>query len=244
MSADLPVRGGPLGARLLRRFGAWTIRRDLATHYRRVVHAGADGDPAPGRPMVVYANHHVHHDSYLIVHWLLRHRARPVVVWMAEWARAPLFGPLGALPFPAEDARERTATIRETARRMTADPRTALVLFPEGVMHPADDGIWPFRADLPRLARLLPPETAWLPVGVHLAGWGESRPTIVLATGEPHDAPDGREPERLTATHDAARATRPADLAAGRARLLLDGARGPDERWDLSRLAPLMRRWT
>ncbi len=239
-----PEAGGPLGARLLRRFGAWTIRRDLASHYRRVVRVGAAGDPAAGQPLVVYANHHVHHDSYLLVHWLRRHLGRPVVVWMAEWARAPLFGPLGALPFSTSDPRERTATIRETARRMAADPRTALILYPEGTMHPADDGLWPFRTDLDRLARLLPPSTAWVPTGIHLAGWGESRPTLVLATGSPHDAPDGRERDRLDAALGLARAARPSDLAAGRAHLVLDGTRGPDERWDLSRLAPLLRRWT
>lgn len=243
MTPPLPVTGGPLGARALRRFGAWTIRRDLASHYRRVVYLGA-GDPAPGRPLVVYANHHVHHDGYLLVHWLLRHLARPPVVWMAEWARAPLFGPLGALPFPADDPRERTATVRETARRMVADARTALIVFPEGSMHPADDGLWPFRTDFGRLARLLPPPTAWVPAGVHLAGWGESRPTLVLATGDAHDTPDGHESARVGATLATACALRPDDLAAGRARLLLDGARGPDERWDLSRLAPLIRRWT
>lgn len=240
-----PYAGGPLGARALRAFGLWTIRRDLASHYRRAVRAGApaEADPAPGRPLVLYANHHLYHDSYLLVHWLVRHLARPIVVWMEAWERAPLFGPLGALPFPSGDARARAATVRETAHRMAVDPRTALILYPEGTMHPPDDGLWPFRADLPRLARLLPPATAWVPVGVHAAWWGESRPTLVLATGPAHDTPDGGECDRLAAALGVARDARVDDLTPGPAARLLDGAAGPDERWDLRRLAPLVRRW-
>ncbi len=248
-----PYAGGTVGARALRRFAAWTVRRDLATHYRRCVRAGAlpSDDPAPGRPLVVYANHHIYHDSYVLLHWLTRHLHRPIVVWMAAWDRAPLFGPLGALPFPAGDARGRAATVRDTARRMASDPRTALILYPEGAMHPPEHGLAPFRADLPRLARLLPETTAWVPAGIHATWWGESRPTLVLATGDVHGAPEpapapagGDEPRRLADALGAARAARPADLAQGRAFCLLDGARGPDERWDLSRLAPLARRWT
>jgi 1-acyl-sn-glycerol-3-phosphate acyltransferase len=203
--------------------------------------AGPDGRP---RPLVLYANHHYVHDGYLL--WLLVVRAlgRPALVWMEAWERAPLFAPLGALPFPPGDARTRARTIRATARRMAADPRTVLFLYPEGALGPPDAGLAPFRADLPRLAPLLPPETHWWPVGVHATWWAEARQTALLAAGPPHPAPDGREAERLAALLARLRAARPADLAAGHAHPLLDGRRGPEERWDLSRLAPLFRRWT
>lgn len=233
-------------ARALRRFAAWTIRRDLTTHYRRCVRAGAvpGADPALGCPLVVYANHHVYHDSYLLLQWLTQSLGRPIVVWMAAWERAPLFGPLGALPFPTNGASGRAATIRETARRMTADPRTTLILYPEGAMHPPEDGLAPFRADLPRLARLLPETTRWVPTGVHASWWGESRPTLVLATGAPHERPDGDEAARLDAALATARRARPADLAEGRAATFLEGKPGPDEQWDLRAVAPLIRKWT
>ena len=233
-----------LGARLARRFAERTIRAEL-DRLRRVV--GVDGveeDPAPGRPLVVYANHHVYPDSFLLWHLVTQTWGRPMVVWMEAWDRAPLFGPVGALPFPEGDARRRVRTMRETARRMAADARTALYLYPEGAMRVPEDGLGPFLADLPRLARVLPDAVAWVPVGVHAAWWGESRPTGVLALGEPHDAPDGAERARLAAALDAARAARPADLEAGTARLLRDGPPGADERWDLSRLAGPFERWT
>ncbi|WP_412062600.1 1-acyl-sn-glycerol-3-phosphate acyltransferase [Rubrivirga sp. IMCC45206] len=228
------------GARLARRFAERSIRGELAA-LRRVVGVGAD-DPAPGRPLVLYANHHVYPDSFLLWHLTTRVWRRPMVVWMEAWDRAPLFGPVGALPFPDGDARRRMRTIRETARRMTDDPQTALYLYPEGKMRVPEDGLGPFATDLPRLARVLPDDAQFVPVGITTSWWGESRPTAVLAVGDAH-RPDGDEPARLAVMLDLARATRPEDLA-NDARVLLDGRPGADERWDLSRLAPFFERLT
>ena len=230
-------------ARLARHFAARLIRRALRRAFRRVVWAG----PAPAlppAPVVLYANHHLFHDGYLL--WLLvGHRlGRPVVVWMEEWARAPLFGPLGALPFPPDDPRARAVTIRETARRMSADPRTVLLLFPEGAQGRPDDGLAPFQADLPRLARLLPPETHWWPVALRATWWGEARPTALLTGGALAASPDGQEPDRLQGLLDLLTGAVPDALRAGHARLLLDGGPDAHERWDLSTLAPLFRRWS
>ena len=231
-----------VGARLARRFAERTLDRALRDSLRRVVGVGAE-DPAPGRPLVLVANHHVYPDSFLLWHLITRVWGRPMVVWMEAWDRAPLFGPVGALPFPADDARRRVRTVRETTRRMTDAPRTALYLYPEGSMRVPEDGLGPFKADLPRLARLLPEDTAWAAVGIRTSWWGEARPTAILAVGPAQDTPD-RARRQLLDAMDAAQAARPADLEAGRARLLLDGRVGDDERWDLRRLAPLFERWT
>ena len=237
--------GGGLALRLGRAYAARTMNASLKAAFRRAVWDDeAIRDPAPGRPLVVYANHHVYHDSFLLWRLLTRGLGRPIVVWMARWEQAPIFGPIGALPFPDGDARARAQAIRETVRRMDADPRTALYVYPEGQMHPPEDGLLPFKADLPRLARLLPDSAAFVPVGVRASWWGESRPTAILGAGEAHDAPDGSEPERLGSVLARLEARRPADLAAGRMTTFFDGAPGPDERWDLSAVAPLFRRIT
>ncbi len=234
-----------LALRAGRAYAARTMTRSLRAAFRRAVWAAPDLiDPAPGRPLVVYANHHVYHDSFLLWHLLTRGLGRPMVVWMARWEQAPLFGPIGALPFPDDDARARAVTIRETARRMKADPRTALYVYPEGHMHPPEDGLLPFVADLPRLARLLPSDAAFVPVGIRSSWWGESRPTAVLGAGAAHEAPDGGEHARLSAVLQRLEALRPADLESGGARTVFDGRPGPDERWDLSPVAPLFRRIT
>ena len=234
-----------LALRAGRAYAAQTMTQSLRAAFRRTVWAApALEDPAPGRPLVVYANHHVYHDSFLLWHLLTRGLGRPIVVWMAEWERAPIFGPIGALPFPDDDARARAQTIRETARRMTADARTALFVYPEGHMHPPEDGLLPFKADLPRLARVLPDTAAFVPVGLRTSWWGQSRPTAILGAGEAHGTPDGTERERLAAVLDRLGGVRPGDLDLGHAITVFDGQPGPDERWDLSPVAPLFRRIT
>lgn len=227
---------------LVRRFAERTIRTDLRRGLRRVVWVGEPAPEAlaPGRPLVLYANHHYYPDSYLLWHLTTQVLRRPMLVWMEAWDQAPLFGPVGALPFPEADPRERMRTIRVTARRMERDARTALYLYPEGTMGVPEDGLAPFRADLPRLARVLPEAVAWVPVGVRLVWWGESRPTALLGAGSPHEAPDGTERDRLGAVLDRLEAARP---EAGQ-RVLLEGTAGADERWDLSRVAPFFRRLT
>ncbi|MGB3542330.1 1-acyl-sn-glycerol-3-phosphate acyltransferase [Rubrivirga sp.] len=236
----MSARPDGIAARLARRFADRTIRGELRSGLRRVVGVGGiEDDPAPGRPLVVYANHHVYPDSFLL--WLLTTQVwrRPMVVWMEAWDRAPLFGPVGALPFPDDDPKRRLRTIRETARRMAADPTTALYLYPEGTMRIAGDGLGPFRADLPRLARILP-DAAWVPVGIATEWWGEARPTAVMAIGDVHDAPDGDERSRLLSALEDAHAARPTDDLP----VLFQGTAGADERWDLSRTVPFFERLT
>lgn len=231
-----------LGARLLKRFAERTIDQSLRRSLRRVVGVNAD-DPSPGRPLVLLANHHVYPDSFLLWHLITRAWDRPMVVWMEAWDRAPLFGPVGALPFPTDDPRRRVRTIRETTRRMESDPATALYLYPEGAMRVPEDGLGEFKADLPRLGRLVPGTAAWVPVGIRTSWWGEERPTAILAVGPAQDSPEDARAHLVQAMTEAEE-VRPGDLDSGRARVLLEGAVGADERWDLSRLAPLFERWT
>ena len=218
------------------------MTKDLRRGLRRAVGLNAD-DPAPGRPLVLLANHHVYLDSFLLWHLTTQVWGRPMVVWMEAWDRAPLFGPVGALPFPADDARRRVRTIRETARRMDDNPGTCLYLYPEGSMRVPEEGLGPFKADLDRLARTLPDGVAWAPVGIRTSWWGEARPTAILAVGEARDTPDDAR-RYLVESMAHAETARPEDLKSGRARVLFEGSVGDDERWDLSRVAPLWERWT
>ena len=234
-----------LGSRVARRFAERIVASDLRSVLRRVVWAGERvEDPAPGRPLVLYANHHYFLDSYLLWHLTTQVLRRPMLVWMEAWDRAPLFGPAGALPFPANDARQRVRTVRETARRMERDSRTTLILYPEATIDVPEAGVRPFRADLPRVAHVLPEAAVWWPVGVRLTWWGERLPTAVLGAGAAHEHVEGAEADRLTAVLDRLREVRPEHLASGGAHVLLEGSPGADERWDLARLAPFFRRLT
>ena len=230
-----------------RRVAAWLvdrmIRRDLKRTFRRIVWIGAEpwkeGALDPARPLVLYTNHHSFHDGYFL--WWLTHQTldRPPILWMNDWEQIPLFGPIGALPFPTDDAAQRLATIRETARRLAAGPEHVFVYFPEGELRAPDTGLGEFDPTaFTRLARLFPADTQWWPVGMRVTWWGEDRPTVLLTGGTPHE-PDGRERDRLQALLTELQAMRP-----GMGRTLLDGAASAHERWNLAALAPLFRRWT
>ncbi len=236
--------GRGTGTRMIGRIIETVIRRDLLSTFRRVVWAGPGPIELPAGPLVLYANHHFIHDTYLL--WLLAVRmlGRPAIVWMEEWKRVPLFAPLGALPFPVDDPSARMRTMRETVRRMTTTPETVLFLYPEGAIGPPDAGLAPFRTDLARLAGVLPPDTTWVPIAVHVTWWGEARPTAVVGAGAPHAAPDGAEAERLETLMHSLTFLRKDDVIRGTSRVILEGRRGADERADLGLLAPLFRRWT
>jgi hypothetical protein len=160
---------------------------------------------------------------------------------MEEWDRVPVFAPLGALPFPPGDPKARAATIRATARAMESEPGTVLFLYPEGALGPADAGLAPLRADMPRLARVLPAATSWVPAAIHVAWWGEARPTALVATGTPHGSPDGSEADRLETLMASLRFVRKGDLGRGSSRILLEGRAGPDERANLGFSKPFFR---
>jgi hypothetical protein len=218
------------------------ILRDLRRTFRRVVWAGPGAVALPPGPVVLYANHHYVHDTYLL--WLLAGRVlgRPARVWMEEWDRVPVFAPLGAMPFPAGDPAVRSRTIRSTIRWLDARRDPVLFLYPEGRLGPPDAGLAPFKADLQRLASVFPERTTWVPAAIHVTWWGEAKPTAVLAFGAPHTAPDGVEPERLETLLASLRFVRPPDLERGPLRVLLEGKRGMDERARLGFSAPFFRR--
>jgi hypothetical protein len=216
-----------------RRAGYAMVGRALRRTFRRITWVEPPPLPPAERPVVLYANHHAFHDSY-VLGWLVeRALARRTVVWMAALDRFPFFAPLGALPFPPDSARRRAATVRTTRALMARDPRTTLVYYPEAALGPAEAGLAPFPAErIPRLARTLP-AAVWWPVALRVTGFESERPTVLLAAGAPHAA-DGGERERLEALL--------ARLAAPAARsgpVVLEGRAGADERWDFARLGPL-----
>lgn len=212
--------------------------------FRRMVWVGPapweTGALDPARPVVLYTNHHSFHDGYILWQLVGRTLGRPLLIWMSEWEQIPIFGSLGTLPFPPDDPRQRLATIRETARRLTQAPSHVFVYFPEAELRAPDTGLGDFDAGaFARLARVFPADTQWWPVGVRVTWWGEDRPTVLFNGDPPHAAPDGRERERLQTLLTELRAVTP-----DTGRTLFDGAASAHERWNLSALAPLFRRWT
>lgn len=212
------------------------ILHSLGRTFRRIEWVGALPE-LPERPIILYANHHAYHDGYLA--WYLTHRVlhRPCTVWMADWDRFPLFAAVGAQPFPPDDPARRAATLRRTRRRFEENPSTILVYFPEGRIHPPEEGILPFDTPaMKRLARLYP-NAWWWPVAFHLTWRSEAYPTAVLAGGVPHPTITGDEHERLASLWQTVRSS-----AVRSTTCLLDGRTGLNESLAFTALKPLFER--
>lgn len=186
---------------------------------------------------MLYANHHAFYDAQILGYLIEVVLGRRSVVWMEELDHFPFLAVLGARRFPPWDPGSRLSTIRETGRLMAADPATTLIYFPEGHLHPFDEGVLPFPDDrLQRLGRVLPP-AQWWPIVLSVTGWNEATPSAILTGGTSHRSPPvaaRAELQRMQASLSAP--VRPDD------RLLLDGRPGPNERWDLSALRKVFTR--
>lgn len=178
--------------------------------------------------MIAYCNHHYYHDGHLAWLLLVAHLNRPTTLWMADWDRVPFFAAVDAQPFPPNDATRRAATLLRTARRFQHSPRTVLVFYPEGTLHPPEDGILAFDHDaLNRLSDLYPTAT-WWPLATHVTWWEEPRPTALLTGGQGHEV-DGRERERLQQLR-----TRLQQSNDQPRHVLLEGNESRTLRWDFS----------
>lgn len=185
---------------------------------------GQEAPPA-NRPVVVYANHHLFYDGYLLAFFLERVLGRRAVVWMQDLARFPFFAAGGAAPFPKNRPARRAATIRRTARMMRQDERTALIYFPEGILHEGDGAIRSFPQEVFARYDGIFPAKNWWPIALATVDRHRARPTAVLHSGSWHGAASGR--ERVT-LQELLAAVRPDQDSA---RLLLKGRADPDERW-------------
>ncbi len=221
----------------MRRAVEWLMRRALRQAFARVEWIGPPPHVPADCSVVLYANHHSFYDGYLL--WLVTTKllGRRTLTWMEDWYRFPLFAPIGALPFPADDARQRAGTIRGTARRFRDGPGWALVYFPEGHLHAPEDGVLPFDETLLRRLDGLLPQKVWLPVALYATWDGGAWPLVKMQAGTPHSTLTGDEHARLSALwHDLRTRREPSTL-------LFRGRQGPESRWDFRFAAPFFRRY-
>lgn len=206
--------------------------RALRKAFRGVYWSGSASDFPAMQPVVFFANHHSFFDGHLL--WLLVHRTlgRSATIWMQELDRFPFFASGGVLPFPSADARGRAATIYRTRQRFDHDPEHALIFFPEGRLHPREEGI--LDLDEQRLARMahILPRALWCPAAIHISWRDSDRPDAFLATGKPAPHPRGVVADQMRALL--------ADLTVRSLSpmpCILRGRPGLNERWDFSYLS-------
>ena len=107
------------------------IRRTVRSRFRCVYWIPPVA-PLP-QPCIFAPNHHGWHDGYVMYHAVTALKMQ-TLDWIQEFDAFPLFGQIGGMPFPADDAAKRAITIRKTIRLMNQEKRN-LLLFAEQELH-------------------------------------------------------------------------------------------------------------
>jgi 1-acyl-sn-glycerol-3-phosphate acyltransferase len=171
------------------------IRRSVRARFRAVHWVPPD---LPAGPVIFACNHHGWHDGYIMFHVVTATQKR-ALDWITEYAAFPLFGKVGGLPFPAEDAAIRAQTIRRTVRLMRSEGRS-LILFCESHLHRPPE-LLPFGRALELIAAQVPGASV-IPTAIRYELSLHERPEAFVDFGPPVDpGPELSARTRLAVQH-------------------------------------------
>ncbi len=160
------------------------IRRTVRSRFRSVYWL-PPSQPLP-EPCILVPNHHGWHDGYVMYHAITALKLL-TMDWIQEYDAFPLFGKIGGMPFPANDAIRRAATIKKTVRLMNDEKRN-LMLFAEQSLHLPPE-ILPFQRTLEFVVKHVP-DAKVIPVAIRYDMSIHERPECYLSFGAPMAAGD------------------------------------------------------
>jgi 1-acyl-sn-glycerol-3-phosphate acyltransferase len=191
----------------------------------------------PTTPCIYVPNHHAWHDGYVMYTALTRLHAQRdrgrFYDWIQEYDAFPLFGRIGGLPFPPNDAAKRAITIRKTIRMMNEES-ASLLLFAEQHMHRPPE-LREFGKALEMISRQVPTASV-VPVAIHYELCRHERPEAYVRFGKPVEVgPDlsRRTRNAVRSELDFLRAV--IEFQPDRLSPLLKGTRDVNERLDVRR---------
>ena len=185
-----------------------------------------------GEPTIFIPNHHGWFDGYLM--YLALKRLQMVTMdWIEEYDAFPLFGKIGGMPFPKDDARRRAMTIRRSITKMEEDG-TNLLLFAEGRLHYGPE-VLPFPDGFDRLVQRFRAKSV-TPVAIVYEHSLHERPEAFLRFGSPVPL-DIASSESIHSTIVKLLDSLGKDVINGKTfDLLHRGTKDVNERWDMRRL--------
>lgn len=164
------------------------IRRNVRARYYEV--RWRPPAQLPECPILWVPNHHGWHDGYLM-YLAVKALSVPTLDWIAEYDAFPLFGRIGGMPYPADDAAKRAATFRKTIRLMN-EGGWSLLLFAERHLHPPPE-ILPFGRSISKICRAVPGSQV-IPVAIYYEQSLHERPTAWIDFGRPINPEDEEDP--------------------------------------------------
>jgi hypothetical protein len=154
----------------------------------------------------------------------------PFLDWIAEYDAFPLFGKVGGMPFPPDDATRRATTIRQTIRAMRTGRN--LLLFAEAKLHRMPE-LLPFGDSLRFVVEKVPAKSI-VPVGIRYEYGLHERPEVFLAFGEPlAPSPDIQRETRLAVAKLLDQISIMVRFEPEKFNVLLPGTRDVNERLDV-----------
>jgi len=183
-------------------------------------------------PVIFACSHHNWHDGYLMFHAVDRLGIR-CLDWIAEYHAFPLFRFVGGMPFTPGNLAERTATIRESIRRMQTAGES-LVLFADGVLRPPGQP-WQIGEALDLVVRRVP-DVMVVPVGITTHMGIHERPLAGVWMGEPMTVgPNTRQRTKQMVDILLAEGHRALSRDSVESAMLAKGTFDVNERWDMRR---------
>jgi len=217
-----------------RRHWLWTPLVDrYVMHKLRASFRGVwlQGQLPADEPLILYANHCGFWDGF-VIHALARgSHLGHAVMEEHNLSRYRFLTRIGALSVRRADARSALETLRH-CRALLKQPRSAVLLFPEGELMPGRHALH-FERGLEVLARMS--GARCVPVAIRYAMFEHELPDVLLSAGEAHTA----EPVQVSEARlegllqELDRLETPFALSP-----LVRGRRSVAERWDLARGLP------
>jgi 1-acyl-sn-glycerol-3-phosphate acyltransferase len=209
----------------------WYVRRKVRSAFRGVWARGALPEADGG--LLVYANHSSFWDGF-VAHQVAKAAGWDAYAMMEEenLAKYRFHTRLGAFSVRRGDGRSAVESVRH-AVQLLRRKQAAVFIFPEGELRPGQGPLGPFRRGVEVIARRA--RVRCLPLAIRYAFLEHESPDVLLEVGAPHP-PDElpRFVEELSRAHARLVEVR----STGGFRLLLDGRRGVQERWDAARGLP------
>lgn len=180
-------------------------------------------------PCIFVPNHHGWFDGYLMFHVVTQLGIR-TLDWIQEFDAFPLFAKIGGMPYPLNDLKRRSSTVKRTIRLMR-EQDWSLLLFAEAHLHYPPD-LLDFGRALEVVADKVPGVQV-IPVGIRYEMAMHERPEAFISFGQPVESGDGLAARTREAVRLVLEEMKP---GANDFQVLAKGTLDVNERWDMRRI--------
>lgn len=203
------------------------IRRSVRKRFHTVHWIPPSFEVKP--PCIFVPNHHGWFDGYLMFH-VVTQLGVTTLDWIQEFDSFPLFSKIGGMPYPLNDIKRRSSTVKRTIRLMREED-WSLLLFAEAHLH-YPPGLLTFGRALEVVAEKVP-NVQIIPVGIKYEMAMHERPEAFISFGQPVELGDGLADRTRDSVQSILSGIQP---GSDQFQVLAKGTLDVNERWDMRRI--------